>query len=60
MTDAWREPSQSQPSKMVDVRCRDCGRLLFRIDAEKAKVETVCPDRRCKRFQTVTLRGKAS
>jgi phage FluMu protein Com len=37
---------------MVEVRCRDCGRLLFKIDADRARVEIVCPDRRCRRMQT--------
>jgi phage FluMu protein Com len=44
---------------MVDVRCRDCGKLLFRADA-RGRVEIVCPDRRCRRYQTKTLQdGKA-
>jgi phage FluMu protein Com len=41
---------------MLEVRCRDCRRLLFRIEAERARVEVVCPDKRCKRYQQVRLR----
>jgi phage FluMu protein Com len=36
---------------MVEVRCRDCRRLLFRIEAVRARIEAVCPDKRCKRYQ---------
>lgn len=54
---SWREPSLP---RMVEVRCRDCGRLLFRIDADRARVEIVCPDRRCRRMQTKTLDGDAA
>lgn len=39
------------PPPLVDVRCRWCGRLLLRIAAEQARVEVVCPDNRCKRYQ---------
>jgi len=40
---------------MVEVRCRACGRLLFRIEAVRARVEAVCPDKRCKRYQQYKL-----
>lgn len=39
------------PAALVDVRCRNCGRLLLRIATEQARVEVVCPDNRCKRYQ---------
>lgn len=52
---SWREPAPAP--RMVDVRCRDCNRLLFRIEADRARVEIVCPDRRCRRMQTKTLPG---
>lgn len=49
-------PGTEQPHKMVEVRCRSCGRLLFKADAnEGGRFEVVCPDRRCKRWQVVTL-----
>jgi phage FluMu protein Com len=48
----WREPSQP---RLIDVRCRSCGKLLCRIDAEKARVEIVCSDRRCRRMQTQSI-----
>lgn len=43
---------------MIEVRCRDCGKLLFKIDADRARVEVVCSDRRCKRYQTHQLTGR--
>jgi phage FluMu protein Com len=51
---ATARAEQSQPHRMVEVRCRSCGRLLFKADA-CGRIETVCPDRDCKRYQTVTL-----
>lgn len=58
MASSWREPSRP---RMVEVRCRDCGKLLFKIDTERARIETVCPDRRCRRMQTrqISDRGDA-
>lgn len=53
---SWREPSAP---KMVEVRCRDCGKLLFKADA-KGRVEIVCPDRRCRRMQTKQLQDGKS
>jgi phage FluMu protein Com len=49
---SWREPTQP---RMVEVRCRDCGKLLFKIDADRARVEVVCSDRRCRRMQTQSI-----
>lgn len=46
--------AEPQP-KMVEVRCKDCGRLLFKADPAGGRVEIVCPDRRCKRYQTHEL-----
>jgi phage FluMu protein Com len=40
---------------MVEVKCRDCKRLLFRIEADRARVETVCPDKRCRRYSVTLL-----
>lgn len=48
--------SEQQP-KMVEVRCKDCGRLLFKANASSGRIEIVCPDRRCKRYQTHDLPG---
>jgi phage FluMu protein Com len=45
----------SQRPQMVDVRCKACGRLICRTDASCGKIEVVCPDKRCKRYQTVNL-----
>lgn len=50
----WRETA-APTQRMVEVRCRDCGRLICKVDTERARVEAVCPDRRCKRYQTVNL-----
>lgn len=50
---SWREPPPG--SRMIEVRCRDCGRLICKIDTDRARVETVCPDRRCKRYQVQQL-----
>lgn len=44
-------PSHAEAQPMIDVRCRNCGRLLLRIDADRARIEVVCPDNRCKRYQ---------
>jgi hypothetical protein len=54
---SWREPSPAH--RLVEVRCRDCGRLLFKIEADRARVEVVCPDKRCKRYQQHRLSGGA-
>lgn len=51
---SWREPN---PPRMVEVRCRDCGKLLFKADG-KGRVEIVCPDRRCRRYQTRQLQER--
>jgi len=51
MASSWREPV---PSRMTEVRCRECGKLLFRAEG-KGRVEVVCSDRRCRRMQTHTL-----
>jgi phage FluMu protein Com len=41
---------------MVEVRCRDCGKLLFKAaSTATGRVEVVCPDRRCRRIQTKQL-----
>ena len=56
MATTWREPGP--PGRMIEVRCRDCGKLLFKIDAGRARVEVVCSDRRCKRYQTHQLTGR--
>jgi phage FluMu protein Com len=37
-----------------EVRSKVCHRLLFKADG-LARVEIVCPDRSCKRMQTVRL-----
>lgn len=54
---SWREPAPAP--KMVEVRCRDCKRLLYRIEAEHARVETVCPDKRCHRYSVKVLTPRA-
>lgn len=51
----WRETAAPIATRMVEVRCRDCGRLICKVDTERARVEAVCPDRRCKRYQTISL-----
>jgi len=45
---SWREPAP--PPRLVEVRCRGCGKLLCRIETERARIEAVCP--RCRRMQT--------
>lgn len=37
---------------LADVRCKFCGRLLFRADGLR-RVEIVCPRRDCRRMQTI-------
>ena len=49
--------AQAEQARMVEVRCRDCGRLLFKADATAGRIEVVCPDRRCRRYQTHDLRS---
>jgi phage FluMu protein Com len=39
---------------VTEYRCRRCGRLLFRADAD-GRVEIVCPNRQCRTFQMVTV-----
>lgn len=59
---SWREPAAAAPppppSKTVEVHCRDCGRLLLRASPACGRIEIVCPDRRCKRYQVHHLRTK--
>lgn len=45
--------------QMSEYRCRvkTCHRLLFRSDAERGRVEIVCPARDCRTQQTVYLGG---
>lgn len=57
MARPWREAA-TQP-RMIEVRCRDCGRLICKVDTERARVEAVCPDRRCKRYQTISLPARS-
>ena len=45
-------------TRLVEVRCRHCGRLICKIAAERARIEVVCPDRRCRRMQTHLLTGR--
>jgi len=45
-------------ARLVEVRCRHCGRLLFRAEEKGGRVEIVCPDRRCRRMQTHQLTGR--
>jgi phage FluMu protein Com len=45
---SWREPSPA--SKMVEVRCKNCRRLLLRAEPKNGRIEIVCPDNRCKRY----------
>jgi phage FluMu protein Com len=45
---SWREPSQP---RMIEVRCKNCRRLLFRAEEKGGRIEIVCPDNRCKRYQ---------
>ena len=40
---------------MREYRCRGCNRLLFRSPDQHGRVEIVCPDRRCRMYQTVLL-----
>lgn len=40
---------------MVEYRCRKCHRLLFRAEAERGKVQVICPDRRCRTAQLIFL-----
>jgi phage FluMu protein Com len=46
---SWREPAPA--SKMVEVRCKNCRRLLLRAEPKNGRIEIVCPDNRCKRYQ---------
>jgi phage FluMu protein Com len=43
---------------MRDYRCRSCGRLLFRSPEPHGRVDIVCPERRCRVFQTVLLESE--
>lgn len=43
---------------MRDYRCRKCGRLLFRSDAPRGRVQAICPDRRCRTAQVVDFGGR--
>jgi phage FluMu protein Com len=54
---SWREPAPLP--RMVEVRCRDCRRLLFKIEADRARVEIICPDRACRRAQTKLIPTRA-
>lgn len=56
VSSSWREPSGQ--GRMIEVRCRDCGKLLCKIDAERARIEVVCSDRRCRRMQTQSIGGR--
>lgn len=38
-----------------EFRCAHCAKLLFKVDVQKAAVETVCPNRQCRRYQVVRL-----
>ena len=42
---------------MKDYRCRKCGHLLFRSNAEQGQVQALCSDRRCRTLQVVRLGG---
>lgn len=45
-------------TRLIEVRCRHCGRLLFKAEERGGRVEIVCPDRRCRRMQTHVLTGR--
>jgi phage FluMu protein Com len=40
---------------MVEIRCRWCRTLVAKIETKQSRVEFVCPDRRCRRIQTLTI-----
>jgi phage FluMu protein Com len=43
---------------MVEIRCKGCRRLLCKLDAEKGgRVEVVCPDKHCRRYQVHALQS---
>jgi phage FluMu protein Com len=48
-------PARAEQPKLIEVRCKACGRLLFKADTSQGKVEIVCPGRGCRRMQTITL-----
>lgn len=51
-------PAAMPSAAKRDYSCRKCRRLLFRSDAERGRIETVCPERTCKELQTVLLGGE--
>ncbi len=47
---------------MIEYRCRnpECRALLFRAHpTATGRIEVVCPNRRCRRGQTIVLAGEA-
>lgn len=48
---ARAEQPPKAPPKLVDVRCKGCHRLLLRAEQTGGRLEVVCPDNRCKRYQ---------
>jgi phage FluMu protein Com len=50
--------SGGEAMALTEVRCKDCGRLLFRADAN-GRIEIVCHNRSCREIQTVKLAALA-
>jgi phage FluMu protein Com len=53
---SWREPEA--PKQMIDIRCKSCRRLLMRVEPKCGRIEVVCPDNRCKRYQQHLLKSQ--
>ncbi len=52
------QSGQPRPAPaLVDVRCKRCRRLLLRAEPNSGRIEVVCPDNRCKRYQQHYLHG---
>lgn len=43
--------AESQSQSKTDVRCKYCGHLFFKATGASGRIEIVCPDRRCRRYQ---------
>jgi len=43
---------------MIELRCKDCGRLLMRIEG-RARIEIRCPRRTCRVLQTRQVESDA-
>lgn len=53
-------PLESTAQRLEEHRCRACARLLFKVDVEHAIVQTVCPDKRCRRYQHLDLKAEVA